>query len=144
MKVKHLNKLIGMTPPEHETCNVTIWTRYYGVMEISMDYIELLRRYGENKLMYFSFEKREYMISDEIALEELYLNSYLDVNADINIADKVNFAFIDEIGNYSSTSLRYTDLIKLFGKYEIINVYKGQILLQGRGKKQWHLGNTFY
>ncbi len=136
MKVKHLNKLICMTPPEHETCYVTIWTRYYGVMEISMDYIELLRRYGENKLMYFSFEKREYMISDEIALEELYLNSYLDVNADINIADNINFAFLDEIGNYSSTSLRYFDLKRLFGKYEIINVYKGQILLQGRNKQK--------
>lgn len=135
MKVKHLNKLICMTPPEHETCNVTIWTKS-GVIEVSMDYIELLRRYGENKLMYFSFERREYMISDERALEELYLKSYLDANADIYIADEINIAFLDEIGNYSSTSLRYTDLIKLFGKYEIINVYKGQILLQGRSKQQ--------
>lgn len=135
MKVKHLNKLICMTPPEHETCNVTIWTKS-GVIEVSMDYIELLRRYGENKLMYFSFERREYMISDEIALEELYLKSYLDANADIYIAEDIKIAFLDEIGNYSSTSLRYTDLIKLFGKYEIINVYKGQILLQGRSKQQ--------
>lgn len=135
MKVKHLNKLICMTPPEHETCNVTIWTKS-GVIEVSMDYIELLRRYGENKLMYFSFERREYMISDEIALEELYLKSYLDANADIYIADDINIAFLDEIGNYSSISLRYTDLIRLFGKYEIINVYKGQILLQGRSKQQ--------
>ncbi len=135
MKVKHLNKINLYDTPEHETCNVTIWTKY-GVIEVSMDYIELLRRYGDNKLMYFSFEKREYMISDEIALEELYLNYYLNANADINIADNVDIAFLDETGNYSSTSLRYTDLIKLFGKYEIINVYKGQILLQGRGKQQ--------
>lgn len=134
MKVKHLNKLICMTP-EHETCNVTIWTKD-GVIEVSMDYIELLRRYGDNKLMYFSFKKREYMISDEIALEELYLNYYLNANADIYITDNVDIAFLDEIGNYSSTSLIYTDLIKLFGKYEIINVYKGQILLQGRSKQQ--------
>lgn len=135
MKVKHLNKLICMTPPEHETCNVTIWTKS-GVIEVSMDYIELLRRYGENKLMYFSFEKREYMISDEMALEELYLKSYLDANADIYIADNINIAFLDEIGNYSQTSLRYVDLIKLCGKYEIINVYKGKILLRGRSKQQ--------
>lgn len=143
MKVKHLNKLICMTPPEHETCNVTIWTKS-GVIEVSMDYIELLRRFGDNKLMYFSFEKREYMVSDEMALEELYLNSYLNANADIYMADNVDIAFLDEIGNYSSTSLRYLDLKRLFGKYEIINVYKGQILLQGRSKQQWHLGNTFY
>lgn len=66
----------------------------------------------------------------------MYLNYYLNANADIYIADNVDIAFLDEIGNYSSTSLRYTDLIKLFGKYEIINVYKGQILLQGRSKQQ--------
>lgn len=135
MKVKHLNKLICMTPPEHETCYVTIWTKL-GVIEVSMDYIELLRRYGENKLMYFSFERREYMISDEIALEELYLKSYLDANEDIYIAEDIKIAFLDEIGNYSQTSLRYTDVVRLFGKYEIINVYKGQILLQGRSKQQ--------
>lgn len=76
------------------------------------------------------------MISDEIALEELYLKSYLHANADIYIAEDIKIAFLDEIGNYSQTSLRYTYLIKLFGKYEVINVYKGQILLQESSKQQ--------
>ena len=82
--------------------------------------------------MYFSFFKREYLIADELSDEKLYLNYYLYANGDIHVDDNINIAFLDEIGNYSSTSLRYLDLKRLFGKYEIISVYKGQILLQGR------------
>lgn len=142
MKVKHLNKLTCMTPPEHETCFVTILSTF-GAVDVSMDYIELLRRYGDYRLMYFSFFKREYLIGDELSDEKLYLNSYLYANGDIHVADNINMAFLDETSNYSSTSLRYLDLKRLFGEYEIINVYKGQILLNGRCKQKWHLDNTF-